>query len=195
MQKIILATTSPHRIKAFKMLDLDFKAVASKIDENFSGRPDKPRELVAELARRKAKAVVEKYKEEIVIGFDSIGWFENKILEKPKNRKEAYERLAMISGREFQFFTGICIINGSSGKKHEGVVITEALMRDIKTQEINNYLDKDTKFQTYALGFDPLLHSSSSFIKKIDGSYNNILRGIPLETIVEMLNDIIADSK
>jgi len=51
------------------MLDLDFKAVASKIDENFSGRPDKPRELVAELARRKAKAVVEKYKEEIVIGY------------------------------------------------------------------------------------------------------------------------------
>jgi len=38
------------------------------------------------------------------------------------------------------------------------------------------------------LGFDPLGHYSSTFISNIEGSYNNLLRGIPLEVIVEMLS-------
>lgn len=191
MSKIILATSSPYRIEAFRTLGLEFEAVKSEIEENFFGRSDKPQELAAELAKRKAEAVSKKYKKEIVIGFDSVGWFFGKILEKPKSREAAYERLVVMSGKEFQFFTGVCLIDGGSREKHERVVITDALMRNIGTWEINKYFEEDPDFKTYALGFDPLNHRSSSFIKKINGSYNNILRGIPLETISEMLNYIL----
>ena len=190
MPKIILATTSPYRIEAFKMLRIEFKAAGSEIDEDFFGRPDKPQELVKELAKRKAEAVAGKYTDEIVIGFDSVGWFQNKILEKPKNHEEAYERLMIMSGKAFQFFTGICIIDTITGEKQQRVSITEAQMRNIQTAEIEKYLEEDRNFTTYALGFDPLGHSSAGFIEKINGSYNNILRGIPLELIMDMLNRI-----
>jgi septum formation protein len=189
MPKIILATNSPHRIEAFRVLGLEFEAVESKIEENFLGRPDKPQELVSELAKRKAEAVAQRYSDGIVIGFDSVGWFQNKILEKPKNHEEAYERLMIISGKELQFFTGICIIDLKNGDKRERVSITEARLRNIRTWEIEKYLDEDPDFKTYALGFDPLNHFSAGFISKINGSYNNILRGMPLELISEMLDN------
>ncbi len=49
MPKIILATASPYRQKAFRLLDLEFVSESSDIDEDFDGRPHDPRELVAGL--------------------------------------------------------------------------------------------------------------------------------------------------
>lgn len=192
MKKIILATTSPHRIASFKMLGIDFETCASKVDERYPGRPSEPRKLVMELAWRKAQAVakVKKVTKGIVIGFDSIGWFQNEILEKPKSKKEATRRLSAMSGGEFQFFTGICVIDLASGKKYRHVASTRAYMRKLSIVEIERYLDEDPNFSTYALGFDPLGHKSVAFISRIEGSYNNILRGIPLELICEMLKEV-----
>lgn len=193
MQKIILATTSPYRIAAFKMLGIDFEACDSEVDERFSGRPDNPRGLVQELSKRKARAVAEKYSEGIIIGFDSIGWFQDNILEKTKNKEEARKRLLEMSGKDFQFLTGVCLINLENNKEYEEVATTKASMRQLKADEVERYLDEDQNFNTYALGFDPLGHSSIAFIKGIEGSYNNILRGIPLELIAEMINEVSED--
>lgn len=187
MKKIILATASPYRQEAFKMLDIDFEAIASNIDENFSGRPSDPQELVKELAKRKAEFVAQKYKSGIVIGFDSIGCLGDEILEKPKSREEAYDRMKKLSGKMHQFYTGICIINIDESKTLSRVVKSDIKLRNISDLEINKYLDQDPYFNTYAIGFDPLGHYSVSFTENLTGSYNNYLRGIPLETIVEML--------
>ena len=86
MTKIILATASPYRQEAFKFLDLDFIAEASDIDEYFEGRPDDPKELVLCLAKLKAREVAKKHTEGIVVGFDSVGWFNGSVLEKPQSK-------------------------------------------------------------------------------------------------------------
>lgn len=187
MTKIILATTSPYRQEAFRFLGLDFIAEDSKVDEYFDGRPYDPEELVTCLSKLKAKAVAKKFSDGIVIGFDSIGWFDGSIMEKPKSREEAFNRLKSLSGDNHQFYTGIYMINLSTNQTLSRVVITEASIRELSDLEINKYLDQDPRFNTYALGYDPLRNYSSTFVHKIDGSYNNLLRGIPLEVIIEML--------
>ena len=63
-------------------------------------------------------------------------------------------------------------------------------MRKLSDREINQYLERDSRYNTYALGFDPLENMSSSFIVKLVGSYNNVLRGIPLEVIPEILSEV-----
>lgn len=188
--KIILATTSPYRQEAFGMLGIDFEATGSNVDENFDERPSHPEKLVLELAKRKAESVAENYKEDIVIGFDSIGYFNDEILEKPKDRNEAFQRLKKLSGNIHKFYTGIHLINISGNKTLFGVAETEIKLRELSDAEINKYLDQDPHFTTYAIGFDPLCHYSSSFTESINGSYNNYLRGIPLETIVGLLKEI-----
>lgn len=190
MTKLILATSSIYRQQAFRFLDLDFVAQESDVNEYFNGRPESPEKLVLHLAKLKALAVAKKHDSGIVVGFDSIGWFNGQILEKPKTRQEAFERLKSLSGGNHDFFTGIYIINIEAKKHLSRSVMTGVEIRDLSDSEINKYLDQDLKFNTYALGYDPLEHYSSTFIRRINGSYNNITRGIPLETIIEMLASI-----
>jgi septum formation protein len=187
--KIILATTSPYRRRAFKELGLKFSCVASKISEKFSNRPANPRQLVRKLARLKAKAVANKYPNDLVVGCDSVGWFRDKILEKPKSKEEEFKRMKMLSGNEFKFYTGVCIIKKQSDEVSERVVETKIRMRKISAAEIEKYLAQDPNYKTYAMGFDPFKHYSSTFIRRIMGSHNNFLVGFPLEEVMEMLFD------
>lgn len=187
--KIILATTSPYRIEAFKFLEIDFIAEGSKIDESQVERND-PEELVKKLSKLKAEAVAKNYKDAIVIGMDSVGYFDNKILEKPKSREEGFQRLKLLSGRNHQFYTGVHFINTASNKVISKVVKTEIYLRDFSEKEIETYLNQDKFYNTYALGYDPLGHYSSTFAGRIEGSYNNFLRGIPLEIMPKWLVEI-----
>jgi septum formation protein len=188
--QIILATKSPYRKEAFTCLGLDFITEGSEVDENFSGRPDDPKELVLELAKRKAEFVAKNHKEGIVIGFDSIGWFEGRVLEKPKDKREAFERIKILSRKTHYFYTGVHIISIEKNITKSEISETEITLRDVSEVEINKYLDQDPNFNTYAIGFDPLGHYSISFPIEIKGSYNNYLRGIPLELIVKMLKQV-----
>jgi len=187
MTKLILGTTSPHRRKAFNFLGLNYECKGSDVDEYFDGRPDNPEELVKHLAKLKANAVAANYSEGIVIGFDSVGFYDGSVLEKPQSKDEAFNRFKLLSGQSHQFYTGIHMINVSDGRELSRVVRTDVLMRDLNDDEIRRYLDQDENFKTFALGYDPAKHLSSTFVSKIEGSYNNLLWGLPLETIVEML--------
>ena len=109
--KIILATSSPHRKRTFKTLGINFIAEGSNVDEYRTDRPTNPRELVQCLARLKAEAVAERHSEGIVDGFDSVAYFREEIFEKPKSREEAYERLKRLSRKQHDFYTGVHIIN------------------------------------------------------------------------------------
>jgi septum formation protein len=146
--------------------------------------------LVKILSELKAKAVAKNHQDSIVIGMDSIGFFNGHVFEKPKSREEASQRLKSLSGNNHQFYTGIFMIDTASQKEISRVVKTEVFVRELSEAEINKYLDEDSHFNTYALGYDPLEHSSSAFVERIEGSYNNLTRGIPLEKIVEMLHEI-----
>ena len=189
MGKIILATTSPYRREIFGYLGIPFEAEGSKVDESQLER-NNPEELVKNLSKLKAEAVAKNHSDAIVIGMDSVTYFKGKILEKPKSKEEDFQRLKNLSGNNHQFYTGIHIINTASVKTLSRVVKTDVFIRELSEEEINQYLNEDPNFNTYALGYDPIKHISASFIKEIKGSYYNLLGGIPLETIVEMLKEI-----
>lgn len=190
MKKIILATTSFYRQEAFRKIGMEFEAIGSEVDEDFEGRPNDPRDLVQELAKRKAQSVAEKVSKGIVIGFDSVGFFDGEILEKPKDKKDATQRLLKLSGNTFEFHSGLFFIDTYSGKTYKRVVTSVAKLRNISIEEIDKYLAQDDKFNTYAQGFDPCGHYSMTFIESVEGSCNNLLFSIPIEVIVQMLNEM-----
>ena len=121
---------------------------------------------------------------------DSVTYFNDQILEKPKSKEEDFQRLKAFSKNNHQFYTGIHMINTTSGKTLSKIVKTDVFMRELSEEEINKYLDEDPNFNTYSLGYDPVKHYSASFVERIEGSYYNLLGGIPLEAIIEMLKEI-----
>lgn len=190
MTQLILATTSPHRKRFFETLGLEFVCEGSNVDEYTDDRPQTPQELVKYLARLKAEAVAKNHTSGIIVGFDSVGSFNGEIFEKPKSSEEDYKRLKKMSGGKHEFYTGIHMINLDNGKVLSDVVLTTAWFRELKDEEIRKYLGQDPMFKTYALGYAPLEHYSASFVKRIEGSYNNLCWGLPVERIVPMLIEI-----
>ena len=147
MNKIILATTSPYRREAFGFLGIDFGAEGSKVDESQVPRND-PEELVKALSKLKAEAVAKNHPDAIIIGMDSVGYFDNEISEKPKSKEEGFERLKTLSGNNFQFYTGICMINTTDNKLISQIVKTDIFMRKLTDFEINKYLGEVPYFNT-----------------------------------------------
>ncbi len=188
MTKIILATTSPYRKEIFETLGIAFEVEGSNVDESQLERTD-PDVLVEKLAKLKAEAVAKNHNDAIIIGFDSVGYFNGKILEKPKSKKEAFERLQFLSGMNHWHYTGIYMINIKSNKIISEVDKTEIFMRNYSDKEIEEYLEQNSEFDRFALGYDTEKHISASFIQKIEGSHLN-LKGIPLSVVVEMLKEI-----
>src|SRR3989344_4631088 len=111
--KLILATTSIWRQEAFNTLNIPYEAVSSNFDEKSPLRPKNAGQLVKYLAREKALAVADQYKGEqtVILGFDSVGKYKGAILEKPTSGEDAKRRLLSMSGRGFDFYTGIYAIN------------------------------------------------------------------------------------
>ena len=188
MEKVILATTSPYRKEIFASLKIPFKVVASNVDESQLER-NNPKELVKELAKMKAKAVSKNYKDNIVIGFDSVGFFEGKILEKPKSKEEAFKRLQSLSGKSHWHYTGIYITNNKLDRAVSKVNETEIFMRKYSDKEIEAYLEKEVEFKNFALGYDTEKCLSASFIERIKGNHLN-LKGIPLSPVIIMLEEV-----
>jgi len=192
MERIILATTSSHRVQAFANLRYDFDAEGSGVDEKFVKRPSNPGELVLLLSRMKACRVADKYKDKssIVVGFDSVAYHDKKILEKPLSKEEAFVRLVNLSGNRGRFYTGIHIVDISTGRCVSEIAKTEFTLRRLDEGDILDYLDLDSSFSSYALGFNPNRGLSSIFIQEINGSYNNILYGLPLERMPVLLERV-----
>jgi len=189
MTKIILATTSPYRIETFGYLGIPFEAEGSNVDESQVER-NNPEELVKTLSKLKAESVAKNHLNAIVIGLDSVGFFEGKILEKPKSKEEAFQRLKSLSEKKYDFYTGVYIVNTSAQKSITRVVKSEVVMRKLSDSEINKYLDQDPNYNKYAHGYDIKNYASSSFPAKLIGSYTNALMGIPIEVVIEMLAEI-----
>jgi len=96
----------------------------------------------------------------------------------------------MLSGKHHEFYTGVYMVNVSTGQTVSRVVKTDLFMRVLSDSEISRYLEQDPHFNTYAQGYDPLGNISASFVRRLEGSYNNFIRGIPLEVVVEMLPSV-----
>jgi len=188
--KIILATSSPHRKKAFSTLGIDFIAEGSDVDEYRADRPTEPKELVRYLAKLKAEAVAKNHSSGIVVGFDSFTYFEDEIMEKAGSKEVVFERLKRLSGNTHDFFTGIHIINLDNGVVKSDVVETKAYFRELSLDEINFYLDHDKDVVNYGIPYDAPDHFSSSFLTKVDGCYNSLCTGLPRGRMMEMLKEV-----
>lgn len=112
--KIILASASPRRRELMKLITEDFTAVSVDADETL------PDDIVMKgicgaaeyLARVKASKAHEMFPEDMVIGCDTTVVCQNKILGKPKDKKQAREYLHMLSDNVHSVFTGCCIMYG-----------------------------------------------------------------------------------
>ena len=178
--ELILASNSPRRKEILKKAGFEFSVIPSNEEENadINLPPDKYTESLALI---KANSVFKNHLNAVVLGADTIVYYNGEILGKANSLNEAKLTLKKLSGKTHKVTTGYAVI--SKDKTVSGSVTTNVTFNELSNEVIDSYVDSNLwigKAGAYGIqdGF-PL-------VKTINGSYDNVV-GLPIEDISDIL--------
>ena len=127
--KIILASASPRRKELLEQIGVKFLIQPAAGEEKITKTI--PDEVVTELALQKAREVAKDREEPVlIIGADTVVAYQDEILGKPGDEKDAFRMLSMLQGKSHEVYTGVALLY-LDGEKTKELVFAE------KTKEIN----------------------------------------------------------
>jgi septum formation protein len=191
MRKIVLASSSPYRQQLLCQLQLPFVAVAPDYEEQIEQKVA-PELLVRHLALGKAQSLVEQYPDALIIGSDQV--FVNhrgRTLGKPGNHATAFAQLQQMAGKTHCFYTGIAIVDSSSGEVHADHETFFVTLRDLSDDQIEAYLQREKPYD--CAGAFKIEGLGITLMERLAGDDYNSLIGLPLIKLTTMLGDCGVD--
>ena len=182
-RRIVLASASPARLRLLRDAGLEPEVVVSGFDED-SLSIDDPRELVEQLAVRKAEVVATGQSDALVIGCDSMLLFDGEVLGKAASPDEVIARWRRLRGREGVLLTGHCVIDTATGGQVSAVGETTVRFGTPDDEEITAYAGTDEALSV--AGPFTIDGRAAAFIEGIDGDAGNVI-GISLPLLRELL--------
>lgn len=185
MRSIILASNSSRRKEILESLGVDFQIIGSNVEEKIDGQ-FLPEEIAKHFAYVKARDVSNKLNGHyVVIGADTVVKC-NKILGKPRDERDAYDMLKLLSGRVHEVITGFAIIDCSTGRQFIDYESTKVYFKQLKDEEIRSYIASGEYIDK--AGAYAIQGKASLFIEKIEGDYFNVV-GLPVFKLGEALHN------
>ena len=181
---IILASGSPRRQRFLKELDIPFTIEIKEVNEIYP-KHLKAAEITDYLADLKSKCFNNLKSNDLLITSDTIVWFEETALGKPKSKKDAFLMLKKMSGKQHYVYTSISIKSYFFQKIFNDVTVVE--FEKFTDEEINYYLEKFSPYdKAGSYGIQDWIGLVG--VKKITGSYFNVM-GLPVHKLYkELLN-------
>jgi septum formation protein len=183
---LVLASTSVYRRELLARLGLEFECVPPRVDESaihalFDAAS--ARELAEHLALAKAVAVSRTHGDSTVIGSDQVCVCEDQILGKPGTPERAAEQLALLSGRQHQLITAVCLWQDGGTLRHTDV--TTLTMRELSSGEIARYVMADQPLD--CAGSYKLESLGISLFEGIQSADHTAIQGLPLVEVCQLL--------
>ena len=137
MKKIILASASPQRRKLMEILGLPFTVKPSQAREATTLSKD-----IAHLVKRnallKARDIATPIKSAVIIGADTVVYSAQKrLILKPKNLAEAKHNLKELMAGPHWVYSGIAVVDTSTGKALVDYERTKEFMSKLSDQAID----------------------------------------------------------
>jgi septum formation protein len=180
---IILASRSPRRHMLLKGLDIPFEVKIKDVDEIYPSHLKKE-EIALYLCELKSAAFEGELSEDtLVITADTIVWINDKVLNKPKDYKDAVDILTQLSENMHEVITGVCL--RTKNKTKSFYALTKVYFKKLSHEEIEYYL-KNYKPYDKAGAYGAQEWIGYVAIEKIEGSYFNVM-GLPTRLLYEEL--------
>ena len=182
-KNLILASGSPRRQELLKSLGVPFKIRIKEIDEVYPKHLKKS-EISDYLAQLKSNAFVEELTpKDLLITSDTIVWYHNMALGKPKSKDDAFQMLQKLSGKTHEVITSVCL--KSLQKEDIFNSITKVTFKELSSKEIQFYIDNYNPMdKAGAYGIQDWIGQIG--VTKIEGSYFNVM-GFPIHKIYSQL--------
>ena len=190
MNSIILASKSKVRKDILNSNGIECKVVPSNVDEDsikisLLKQNASPEIISKNLAELKANKISAKFKDELVIGADSVIDLNGKIISKPLDRNQALEILKSLNGKSHSLISSVCISKGGS-MIWNYTDKAELLMKKFELKELKIYLSKINDEALYAYNVYQIEGIGKTLFSEIKGD-NDTIMGLPIKKIKEYL--------
>lgn len=184
---LVLASASPRRQELLASMGVVFTTLPADINETPEPNED-ALQYVMRMAREKARAVRQVLADEstLVLASDTSVVLDGAILGKPESRAHAKQMLQALSGRGHNVMTAIALEDsrGNGALLASEAVVTTVLFTQLTEATIEAYLNTDEPWdKAGAYGIQGV---AGAFVKRIEGSYSNVV-GLPLAETRAML--------
>lgn len=190
--RFVLASSSPARLTTLRKAGVQPEVLVPDVDESAVAAPS-PRELVAELARVKADAVLPRLDDEpgqlVLVACDTMLELDGKSYGKPGSPEAAERRWQAMRGRQALLHTGHDLVVQRDGVRHRvnRVATTSVTFADLDDDEIRAYAATgEPQKVAGAFTIDSL---GGPFVTRIEGDPHNVV-GISLPLVRQMLLDL-----
>jgi septum formation protein len=180
---LVLASQSPRRQEILRGAGIPFLVRPPLIlEQRMDG--EAALDYVRRLASEKASAVPAGAGE-IVLGADTVVVAGESILEKPRDGDEARRMLQLLSGRDHDVITGICL--RTAGHATIDTAVTRVRFATLDATEIDAYVASGEPMDK--AGAYAIQGLASKFIDGIDGCYFNVV-GLPVALVYRRLKEL-----
>ena len=187
---IILGSGSSRRKELLGMTGINFSVMSIPVDESF---PDslQGEEISEYIVKNKSDAFNKLIKEnEIIITADTLVWFENKCLGKPKDKKEAKYMLKLFAGKSHDVITSVGFLTLSNFK-----ILTESttvIYKSLTDSEIDYYVENVNPIdKAGSYGIQDWIGMIG--VEYVNGSYTSVL-GLPVPQTTNQIIKIINEN-
>ena len=189
--RLFLGSGSPRRADLLKQIGVDFEQRILAVEEIYP-QELKGVEITDFLARLKGKAHQPQLQlNELVLTADTIVWFDNNALGKPKNEAHIIEMVSKLSGQTHEVITSVCL---STKEKQTCIHATTKVTIGILSKEDITHYAKTYKPLDKAGGYGIQEWIGLIGVSKIVGSYTNVV-GLPTEKTYQLLLPYLPSTK
>jgi len=183
MDTIVLASKSPRRKEILTQLGIPFVQYSIDVTEDPGGRRY-IRSAVINISRKKVDAAAGAFSGGIVLGVDTVVYFNGTVLGKPGTPAEARRFMKILSGNRHQVFSGITLKNTATGKHYSGCSVTDVQFCRLSPDDVDMYIESG-EWRDKAGGY-AVQGKAALFVVRIEGSYYNVM-GLPVEELHRIL--------
>lgn len=185
-RQFVLASASPARRQLLVSAGIQPFVCPSNFDED-QVQMDSPARLVQVLAESKASAVTPQFANAIVLGCDSVLWFDGQIYGKPDGINDAIARLNRMRGGMGELYTGHVLVDTTTGKRLVRYAVTRVFFARASDRQIEAYVRSGEPLR--CAGAFAIDGKGSLFIEKIEGCYTNVI-GLSMPLLRTMLDEL-----
>jgi septum formation protein len=186
-RRLVLASASPVRLRVLQEGGFAPEVVVSGVDESDVTGPTAKVALV--LAERKATAVADRLDGPgaLVLGADTVLDVDGETRGKPSSLDEARTWWASVAGRAATLHSGLCVIDGQTGRRASDVASTVVHYGTPSPAEMDAYLATEEPLGV-AGGFT-IDGYAAPFVERIEGDHGCVL-GLSLPLLRRLLAEL-----
>ena len=187
-KQVIIGTKSLSRKRLFRLMGLNFQFRSPNIDEKAVNSSNNDKYDALKIARAKADKLSKRYRNKLIITFDTTILHRRKTIYKCHTKKCCKNTLKSFNNTSHKLYTGmVFMINNSLIRST--LTKTKILFKKNKIVDVNKYVERNFNQISSAVGCYNVEGSGKKFFKNIEISYFNVI-GIDMINFLKMLRSI-----